>query len=88
MDVVTTAFAIDRGLVEASPISRALMPDGQLFPWIIAKLLTIVLVGSLAGLVLVRGFSRRTGITVNLIIAVLGIVTLATAVQNVLLALK
>lgn len=86
LDVITTAYAIDRGLVEGSPISRALMPGGQLLPWIVAKLLAIVLVGGLAGFILARRVGRRVSITVNLVVAVLALVTLATAVQNVQLA--
>lgn len=86
MDVLSTMYALDRGRIEGSPISSALMPDGQLLPWIAAKLLVIVLVGALAALLLARRFGRRASITVSLVIAAGGVLTLVTAVQNVLLA--
>ncbi len=85
LDVLTTGYALDRGLSEGSPLSRLLMPAGDVLPWVVVKLLSIVLVAAVAAFVVGHDFPKRIQVTISLIIVGLSVITLITAAQNLVL---
>jgi hypothetical protein len=82
-DVITTAYALNRGRVEGSILSRALMPDGRLEPWIVTKALAVALVAAVVTFAFDHRLNRRIVTTLELVILALSALTLVAAVQNV-----